>query len=122
MRAGIVCHLHREDANTIPKETLEGNLQKGAEISARVKEIDFRTIRLILLSKSGDLADTERWEREYLALHDDWYYIMTEQERQVLERAKRVRCLPGMRPCCLCSSGWFAMPLLCTCCCQLLLW
>ena len=34
-RAGIMCLLDRADANTVPKDTLIGNLPVGAEVTVR---------------------------------------------------------------------------------------
>lgn len=92
--AGIMCFLDRQEANTVPRETLIGNLPHGAEVTARVIEIDYGAMRLRLSSKSGVLAENARWEDEYLRAHDEFYHVLTDREQAEIDAAKRVRPLP----------------------------
>lgn len=68
-----------------------GNLPVGAEVTARVIDIDFATMRLILSSKSGILQQVSKWEHRYLAENDPFYRALTDREIQEIEAAKRVR-------------------------------
>ena len=62
------------------------------EIQARVLDLDFTNGgRLILVSRSEELAKHDVWEREYLASNDNWYYVVDKEERMRIEKEKRVR-------------------------------
>ena len=88
--AGVNCHLHRRDAKMDEPQSLEQVLQKGWEIQARVIDIDYTNGgRLILVSKSEELAKHEYWEREYLCA-DEFYYVVDKDERMRIEKEKRV--------------------------------
>lgn len=112
---GIMCFLDRQEANTVPKETLIGNLPHGAEVTARIVEIDFGTMRLRLSSKSGVLAENARWEDEYLRQNDEFYHVLSDREQAEIDAAKRVRIallpilqynrLPGRLMQCNCSAS-----------------
>jgi hypothetical protein len=100
---GVNCHIARADVKSEEPQSLEGVLQKGMEIQARVKYIDFSNGgRLQLVSKSSELADQARWEEEYIKQHDRYYHVITAAERQEIERNKRVR-IPHACHACLCA-------------------
>jgi hypothetical protein len=86
-----MCILDRLDVNTVPKETLVGNLPIGAEVTARVLSIDFASLRLQLSSKSSELSKSGFWEQEYCRQHDDWYHVLSDREVLEAEAQKRVR-------------------------------
>lgn len=93
--------LDRVSANTVPKETLVGNLAVGTEVTARILAVDFATMRLQLTSKSGDLQQSAKWEYLYLAQADPYYRSLTEREIADNEATKRVRALAGR----VCGGG-----------------
>lgn len=98
-----MCFLDRQEANTVPRETLVGNLPHGAEVTARVIEIDYGAMRLRLSSKSAVLAENARWEEEYLRAMDDFYHVLSDREQAEIEAAKRVRAAlrsSTRTPCC----------------------
>lgn len=82
--------LDRIQANTHPKETLVGYLPVGTEVTARVIDIDFATMRLLLSSKSSILQQGSKWEHKYLARNDPYYRALTDRDIQEMEVAKRV--------------------------------
>eukprot|EP00892_Ulva_mutabilis_P012129 jgi/Ulvmu1/9289/UM050_0038.1 len=88
---GIMCFLDRQEANTVPKETLIGYLPHGAEVSARIIEIDYGAMRLRLSSKSGVLAESSRWEDEYLRSVDEFYHVLSDREQAEQDAAKRAK-------------------------------
>lgn len=85
-----MCFLDRQEANTVPRETLMGYLPHGAEVSARIIEIDYGAMRLRLSSKSGVLAESARWEEEYLRANDEFYHVLSDREQAEQDAAKRV--------------------------------
>ena len=92
----------------MPKETLIGYLQHGAVVSARITEIDYGAMRLRLSSKSAVLAESARWEEEYLRSNDEFYHVLSDRELAEQEAAKRVRHVLQLGAC---HSRPDAMPL-----------
>lgn len=91
MHAGISCHLSRANVKSVEPQSLEQVLQKGMEIQARVYRIDFSNGgRLVLISKSEELAKHTVWEHEYMRASDKYYYVIEQKERMAIEKEKRV--------------------------------
>jgi hypothetical protein len=86
-----MCILDRMQANTHPKETLIGSLPIGAEVMARIVDIEFSSLRLQLTSKSMELQRSSVWEEQYLRAQDPYYHVLTDKEVMDAEAAKRVR-------------------------------
>lgn len=69
------------------------------EIQGRVLDLDFTNGgRLILVSKSKELAKVEEWETEYLKSADDFYHVVSSDERREVEKAKKVRTTVASHP------------------------
>jgi hypothetical protein len=89
--AGVACHLSRSQAKSEEPQSLEQVLHKGMEIQARVLDIDFANGgKLMLVSKSDELARDTFWEEEYLHSVDQYYYVISNEERNKIEKAKKV--------------------------------
>ena len=88
-----MCLLDRGNANDNPRDTLIGNLPIGAEVTARVLDIDFIALRVILTSRSSDLQKGLHYEDEYFGQNDPYYRVPSYEETQEAEAAKRVRIL-----------------------------
>jgi len=92
LEGGIPAKLEREyvSSSRNPEELrLRDIMQRGQHIRARILGIDSKNFVVRLTCRSKDLADDLRWEQQYCADKDEYYHLLTEEERQAKLDARK---------------------------------
>ena len=89
-----MCVLDRIDASTNPVDSLPDILERGQEVHARVRELDFSGQRLQLVCKRKELQQSAAWEELYLRDNDPFYHVQSDKEAIDIATAKNVRPTP----------------------------